>query len=60
MSKYFSWSRKKWVSWVKERWEGEQALGSGLSRLEAWLSKALGGPVAVTTCACGTMPREES
>lgn len=61
MSKHFSRSRKKWVSWIKERWQGEQALRCGLSRLEvSGFPRPWAGLSAVTTCACGTMPREES
>lgn len=46
MSKYFSWSRKKWVSWVKGRWPREQAFGKWSAQSGGeWFSKALGGPV---------------
>lgn len=49
MSKYFSWSMKKWVSWVKER----GAEGADIRKQSGgeWLSKALGGPVG-SDCMC--------
>lgn len=59
MSKYFSWSRKEWVNWIKEGRQREKALGSGLSSLEVRSFTRLwaGLSAVTTTCACGTMPR---
>lgn len=57
MFKYFSWSRNKWVSWVKETEQRERTWGSSLEVNGS--PRPWAGLSAVTTCACGTMPREE-
>jgi hypothetical protein len=62
VSKYFSWSRReRYRGRQWDWWEKELVFASGLSILETsdlpagWAGLSAG----TTTCACGTLPREE-